>query len=85
MTRPGSPPVKVVLRGDESGGHVALIETLVGPREAGPPLHVHPSRGEGFYVLEGEITFKVRDELTTGGPGSSRSLHRACRALKPGR
>ena len=34
----------------------------------GPPLHVHDF-DEAFYVLEGELTFRVRDELLTAGPG----------------
>lgn len=37
---------------------------------AGPLLHVHPTHGEGFYVLAGELTFQVGDEIVSGGPGT---------------
>jgi quercetin dioxygenase-like cupin family protein len=32
----------------------------------GPPLHLHDF-DETFYVLEGELTFQLRDELITAG------------------
>lgn len=34
------------------------------------PLHVHHREDEGFYVLEGEVTFYVGDETHEAGPGS---------------
>jgi quercetin dioxygenase-like cupin family protein len=44
--------------GEETGGQYALWEALV-PPGSGPPPHVHSREEEGFYVLEGEITFTV--------------------------
>ena len=44
--------------GDGTNGKYALFEALVGPG-GGPPPHVHSREEEGFYVLEGEITFTV--------------------------
>ncbi len=32
------------------------------PRDTGPPLHVHHNEDETFYVLEGEVTFRVGEE-----------------------
>lgn len=32
------------------------------PNGAGPPPHVHERMSEGFYVLEGEIEYRVGDE-----------------------
>jgi mannose-6-phosphate isomerase-like protein (cupin superfamily) len=57
----------VHLRSEESGGQVSVIETAPGPG-AGPPLH-HHDFDEAFYVLEGELTFRLRDEMVTAGPG----------------
>jgi len=34
----------------------------------GPPLHTHDF-DEAFYVLEGELTFQLGDELSTAGAG----------------
>jgi mannose-6-phosphate isomerase-like protein (cupin superfamily) len=44
--------------GDDTNGKYALFEALVGPG-GGPPPHVHSREEEGFYVLEGEITFTI--------------------------
>jgi quercetin dioxygenase-like cupin family protein len=53
---------KVLLRSEESGGHVAFCENVAPPRWAGPPLH-HHDFDEAFYVLEGELVFHVDGEL----------------------
>lgn len=58
---------KVHLRSEESGGKVSVIETRPAPR-VGPPLH-HHDFDEAFYILDGELTFQLRDELVTARPG----------------
>ena len=35
----------------------------------GPPLHAHALWDEGFYVLEGEVTFQAGDRILTATPG----------------
>jgi quercetin dioxygenase-like cupin family protein len=47
-----------------------LVEHVVVAESAGPPLHVHPSHAEGFYVLAGELTFQVGDEMRTARAGA---------------
>src|ERR1700757_2558066 len=44
--------------GDDPTGKYAMWEALVLPG-GGPPPHVHSREEEGFYILEGEITFTV--------------------------
>ena len=56
---------KVLLRSEESGGHVAVVELTGGGR---PPLHWHDF-DETFYVLEGELTFQLGDDLFTRQAG----------------
>jgi quercetin dioxygenase-like cupin family protein len=56
---------KVLLRSEESGGHVAIVELGGGGR---PPLHRHDF-DETFYVLEGELTFQLGDERSTRRAG----------------
>jgi quercetin dioxygenase-like cupin family protein len=34
------------------------------------PMHLHHDSDEVAYVLSGEITFKIGDALTVGGPGT---------------
>ena len=66
------PPVpslrtNVLLRGEETGGHVSVTEIVVPPHFAGPPLHTHDF-DEAFYLLEGELIFQVEEALVTKGP-----------------
>jgi quercetin dioxygenase-like cupin family protein len=51
---------------DTSG--FALLEIDAPPRSQ-PPLHVHREEGEGWFVLDGEITLWVGDETHTLRPG----------------
>jgi hypothetical protein len=66
QTDAGGVNIRVRLRGEDSGGELAVIEEVLGAEFEGPPLHVHPSFGEGFYVLEGELTFRMEDEMVSG-------------------
>lgn len=63
-------PLVVRLRSNDCGGDLGVVEMAMEAGNAGPPLHVHPTHGEGFYVLTGWITFQVGDEIITGGPGT---------------
>src|SRR2546422_6199187 len=47
--------------GEDTNGKYALWEALVSPG-GGPPPHVHSREEEGFYILEGEITFTINGE-----------------------
>jgi len=58
----------VLLRSEQSGGHVSIMENIVSARSAGPPLHMHDF-DEAFYVLEGELIFQVEDERFTRRAG----------------
>jgi quercetin dioxygenase-like cupin family protein len=58
------------LRSEQSDGHLAVTEMEFEPRFAGPPLHVHRSFDEAFYVLDGELTIRVNDELLTCPAGT---------------
>jgi quercetin dioxygenase-like cupin family protein len=54
--------------GEDTNGKYALIEALVGPG-GGPPPHVHSREEEGFYILEGEITFTINGERIVATAG----------------
>jgi quercetin dioxygenase-like cupin family protein len=58
----------VLLRSEETAGHVSVTEIEVPPHTAGPPLHTHDF-DEAFYLLEGELIFQVEDTLVTKRPG----------------
>jgi quercetin dioxygenase-like cupin family protein len=59
---------RVLVRSEESDAHVAFVENTVPAGWAGPPLH-HHDFDEAFYVLEGELTFQLGDEVFTRGAG----------------
>jgi quercetin dioxygenase-like cupin family protein len=54
--------------GEDTDGRYALWEAIVSPG-GGPPPHVHSREEEGFYVLEGEITFTVNGERVVATAG----------------
>jgi quercetin dioxygenase-like cupin family protein len=71
----------VLLRSEQSGGHVSMIEIVVPAHNAGPPLHTHDF-DEAFYVLEGELIFQVEDELITKRAGElAFAPHKVAHAL----
>ena len=55
--------------GEDTNGKYALWEAIV-PLDGGPPPHVHSREEEGFYVLEGEITFQVGDQRLVATAGT---------------
>jgi quercetin dioxygenase-like cupin family protein len=59
---------KVLLRGEQSDGAVSIVESTMPAGAAGPPLHSH-AFDEAFYVLDGELTFQLRDEQTVAQRG----------------
>jgi quercetin dioxygenase-like cupin family protein len=64
---PESAGPRVLLRSEESGGAVSVIATAP-PPGTGPPLH-HHNFDEAFYVLDGELTFQLRDERVRARAG----------------
>ena len=58
----------VLLRSEQSGGHVSVMENIVRAGSAGPPLHMHDF-DEAFYMLEGELVFQIDGERFTRRAG----------------
>lgn len=55
--------------GEDTNGKYALWEAIV-PPGGGPPPHVHSREEEGFYILEGEITFQIGSERVVATAGT---------------
>jgi quercetin dioxygenase-like cupin family protein len=66
---------RIVADGDATGGRMGLVDMLEMPAGDMPPLHVHRSSDEGFYVLEGELTVFM--------PGVERTLREGDFLLAP--
>jgi quercetin dioxygenase-like cupin family protein len=57
------------LLGGETGESVMMFEETA-PSGTQTTYHLHHDSDEVAYVLSGEITFKIGDEVTVGGPGT---------------
>jgi quercetin dioxygenase-like cupin family protein len=57
------------VRGEQTGGSLTVMENVAAPGE-GPPLHTHANEVESLYVIEGELRFKLGDELKAAPTGS---------------
>jgi len=55
--------------GDDTNGKYAFWEAIV-PPGGGPPPHVHSREEEGFYILEGEITFLIGEKRVVATAGT---------------
>lgn len=55
--------------GPRTGGAYVMMEATV-PPGAGPPPHIQTREEEGFYVLEGTVTFWPDGKEVVAGPGT---------------
>src|ERR1700758_2719202 len=78
VVQPGQGPVlnfppgrSIVLKplGGATGDSIMLFAETV-PPETKSTFHLHRDSDEVAYVLSGEVTFKIGDEITVGGPGT---------------
>lgn len=63
------PQFNVLMRSEQSNGQVAMIENTISVDWAGTPLH-HHDFDEGWYIVEGKLTFQLGDQVFTAGPGN---------------
>jgi quercetin dioxygenase-like cupin family protein len=59
---------RVLVRSEDGDGRVGIVESVMPPGTAGPPLHKHDF-DEAFYVIEGELTFQLGGGLITASAG----------------
>jgi quercetin dioxygenase-like cupin family protein len=57
-----------LVTGAESGGAYFAMEAVVQPG-GGPPPHIHRNEDETFYVVGGECSIRLDDEIVTAGAG----------------
>ena len=63
---------RVTVKGVADAGDVgfALIDYSAAPDVPGPPLHVHSTIDEAWYLLEGELDVRFGEERRRVGAGS---------------
>jgi mannose-6-phosphate isomerase-like protein (cupin superfamily) len=78
--------VDVLIGGEHTGGSYSLCEFWA-PAGCQTPLHVHDEVDEGWYVIEGEQTVWVGDDVHVLGPGdcahAPRGVPHTFRATSP--
>jgi quercetin dioxygenase-like cupin family protein len=52
----------------DTGGQMTIVE-MTEPAGAEAPLHVHHREDEGFWILEGDVTFEVGDQTIEASAG----------------
>jgi len=57
------------LLGGETGESIMMFEETIPPGTKST-FHLHHDSDEVAYVLSGEVTIKIGDQITVGGPGS---------------
>jgi mannose-6-phosphate isomerase-like protein (cupin superfamily) len=62
--------VSVKISSRDTGGAFAVMEA-VAPPECGPPLHLHRTQDEWFYILEGNYIFEIDGLQVHAGPGAT--------------
>jgi quercetin dioxygenase-like cupin family protein len=63
------------LLGDETTGSIMMFEETV-PAGTKSWFHLHHDSDEVVWVLEGEFSFRIGDEVSQGGPGTCAFLPR---------
>ncbi|MEZ0481086.1 quercetin 2,3-dioxygenase [Planococcus sp. SSTMD024] len=61
--------MEVKVMGEETGGLFSILEEIDPPNFAAP-LHIHHNEDEYFYVLEGEVTFTIGEQVISAKPGT---------------
>ena len=64
---------RVLIGGEQNDGTFAVIDMLI-PPGGGPGPHTHASFQESFYVVEGEVVVKTKEQTYTARKGSFVSI-----------
>ena len=62
-------PLTFKVRGEQTDGRLTALENLIPPGE-GPPLHRHANEDETWQVLEGELRFRLGDDIRRAPAGT---------------
>jgi quercetin dioxygenase-like cupin family protein len=66
---PAGGPLTFKVRGEDSDGGLTVFENVIAPGD-GPPAHTHAAQDESWYVLEGELRFKLDGAMRSAPAGS---------------
>ncbi len=66
---PAGGPATIKARAETTNGTFTALENIVAPNQ-GPPEHIHVREDEIYYILAGQIRFKVDQEFLDAPTGS---------------
>ncbi len=52
---------RIIAGGEKTDNRYSLMEAILEPGQ-GAPYHIHTREDEAFFILEGEVTFYLKDE-----------------------
>ena len=61
--------VLLKLQNEQTGQSVMAFEEVT-PPDTATPFHLHHESDEVMYILSGEYSFKVGEQISSGGPGT---------------
>ena len=66
---PAGGPLTFKARGEQTGGRLTAAENIIAPGD-GPPVHTHEAEDEFWWVIEGQLRFKLGDTFAETETGS---------------
>nr|WP_068891270.1 cupin domain-containing protein [Pedobacter panaciterrae] len=61
---------KTLISPSQTDGNMTLMEMTL-PKGVEPPMHIHTKEDESFYLLDGEMTFHIGDEVIHARKGEA--------------
>ncbi|MGH7920382.1 MAG: cupin domain-containing protein [Candidatus Dormibacteraceae bacterium] len=53
----------ILISQHQTEGRMGMIDDVIPAHHDGPPLHYDPRFDDGFYLVEGDLVFRVDDEV----------------------
>ena len=66
---PAGGPLTFKARAERTGGRLTVVENEIAPGD-GPPLHVHADEDEAWWIIEGELRFRLGEEEARAPAGT---------------
>jgi quercetin dioxygenase-like cupin family protein len=66
---PAGGPLTFKARGEQTDAALTVFENVIAPGD-GPPFHTHAGEDESWYVLGGEVRFRLGDDVARAPAGS---------------
>lgn len=62
-------PTTFKLLSEQTQGSMAVFEEII-PVGGGTPVHIHHTSDEAIFILKGEFTFKIAEQISTAEAGT---------------